>query len=69
MKYHNGDEYNGEFKLRQKHGIGTYIFNNGDKYIGSFIMGKKGEGQFDYNNGDTFTGEFTNDFDDDFNKI
>ena len=49
MKYHNGDEYNGEFKLRQKNGIGTYIFNNGDKYIGNYLRDNyHGQGTLEY---------------------
>ena len=39
------------------HGLGTYIYADGDKYIGEFIDNKKtGHGICNYANGDIYVG-------------
>ena len=30
----NGDMYEGDWRDNQRHGIGTYNWNDGDRYIG-----------------------------------
>ena len=43
-------------------GKGTYVFDNGEKYIGEFKNGKRhGQGKHTYANGDIYVGEFKND--------
>ena len=40
--------------------IGTYIYNNGDKYIGGFKEGiRNGEGKYFYANGNKYIGQWT----------
>jgi hypothetical protein len=36
FKFKNGDEYNGEWKNRTKHGKGFFKFKNGDVYNGGW---------------------------------
>ena len=44
--------YEGQWKLNQIHGMGTYIWNENKKYVGEFRNGKKhGFGKF-YLNGE-----------------
>ena len=40
-------------------GEGIYKFKSGNKYIGTFLKGKKhGKGIFNYKNGDSYEGDF-----------
>lgn len=36
--YNNGDKYIGEVEGSSKNGWGTYLFSNGEKYDGCFIL-------------------------------
>ena len=46
-------------KKEKMNGSGTYLFRNGHKYEGEFLMGKKkGMGKFTWKNGDTFEGSY-----------
>ena len=62
----SGDKYQGEWKNRKRHGIGTYEYANGDKYIGEFVnhmMSGKGTMYYLANNefkGFTYSGMFLN---------
>jgi hypothetical protein len=35
-----GDRYEGEWKKTLKHGLGTDLFANGDKYVGEYRYGR-----------------------------
>ena len=39
MIWLNGEEYNGEWKENVKHGMGKYLFHNGNVYVGEFVNG------------------------------
>ena len=42
-----------------KSAIGTYVYDNGDTYVGEWMHGERyGKGVYTYNNGDTYNGEF-----------
>jgi hypothetical protein len=42
-----------------QNGTGTYVYENGDRYVGPFKDGlRSGQGAFEYANGDRFTGEY-----------
>lgn len=36
----SGDRYEGMYHKNQRHGVGTYVWANGDKYVGSWHLGK-----------------------------
>jgi hypothetical protein len=36
---HTGDSYEGQYKSDQLHGVGSYAFRNGDRYVGAFADG------------------------------
>jgi hypothetical protein len=43
------------------HGFGKWVSENGDKYEGNFINGKKeGNGVYSWKNGKKYEGEFIN---------
>ena len=43
-------------------GKGTYVFDNGEKYIGEFKNGKRhGQGRHTFSTGDVYVGEFKDD--------
>ena len=51
--------------LGNKHGIGTYLYEDGDKYEGEFKDGlRNGHGIYYFANGDKYVGQF---FEDEFN--
>lgn len=53
------DYYRGEFKRNLINGEGEYIWNNGNKYIGTFVNGKmEGKGRYEMNNGAVYEGEY-----------
>ncbi|TAF63927.1 MAG: hypothetical protein EAZ55_12530 [Cytophagales bacterium] len=49
-----------------ENGFGTYVFNNGDKYVGQWLNGERhGQGTYTWSNdgdyaGDSYTGDFKN---------
>ena len=52
----------GEFKDGEFHGIGTYTFSDGDKYVGEFKDGNShGQGTVTSKDGETFVGEWKDD--------
>ena len=58
----NGDRYEGEFEYNGMHGTGTLNYANGEKYIGSWVGGKKrGHGVYYWPNGKRYEGEFKDD--------
>jgi hypothetical protein len=51
--------YKGRFQNGLKHGYGTYLYSNGDKYEGHFKEGQRhGTGVLEFSNGDKYEGEF-----------
>ena len=51
-------KYDGEFKDGLKEGVGTYVWENGNRYEGPFTKdAPNGIGKYDFANGDTYTGE------------
>jgi hypothetical protein len=52
------DKYVGEVLDSQRHGQGTYIWENGDKFIGEWQKGNIVKGTYNFANGDEFVGEF-----------
>lgn len=59
-KYANG-QYTGEFKNGLRHGSGTYVYTDGNKFVGTYENGEKYYGTFYYKSGSTYTGYFKND--------
>jgi hypothetical protein len=57
--YDNGS-YSGEFRHGERHGLGKYIWKDGDSYEGEFKEGKRtGRGKFtSKKSGDSYEGEF-----------
>ena len=56
------DHYDGELKGNKPHGYGTYIFANGEKYIGYWKNAERsGEGTYTYPDGEEYVGEWAND--------
>ena len=58
MKGFDKDKYVGEVLNSQRHGQGTYIWENGDKFIGEWQKGNIVKGTITWANGDVFVGEF-----------
>lgn len=51
--------YVGEAIASRPHGLGTYMYNNGTKYEGCWVMGEKtGKGTYTYANGESWNGEW-----------
>ena len=40
MRFANGDEYSGEWRLGIKHGFGTFKDNKGNVYTGDWVNDK-----------------------------
>ena len=54
--------YKGGFKNGKRHGLGVYVWTNGDRYQGDFRDGKfSGRGVWIGANGDRYEGDFRND--------
>lgn len=55
--------YMGKYDIEgKKEGWGTYLFENGDTYVGDFKSGKKqGRGTYTFRNGDVYIGEYEDD--------
>ena len=52
----------GEFVDEYKNGYGSYIWANGDRYIGQFLNDvRSGYGEYYYSNGDKYVGDHAND--------
>lgn len=57
MVFKKGDNYKGQFKNGQLHGVGRLRLHNGDVYIGNFSNGLfHGKGRYKFNNGDNYFG-------------
>ena len=58
--WENGSSYDGYWKLKEKpHGFGDFNYENGDKYKGQFIAGKRdGIGKYTWKNGNTYDGHW-----------
>ena len=55
-------KYNTPDNLKERHGNGTYIYANGDKYVGEWKNGKKdGQGTYTFVDGRIISGEFKKD--------
>jgi hypothetical protein len=52
------DKYVGEVLNSQRHGQGTYIWGNGNEFIGEWQKGNIVKGTYNFANGDVFVGEF-----------
>lgn len=63
ISFKNGDEYTGDIKQLKAHGVGKYIFCDGDIYKGNFYNGKKsGKGVIMKEEGAwIYEGDFEND--------
>ena len=59
--YDNG-YYEGDFNEKgERHGIGTFYYDNGNKYEGQWVNGyRTGQGTFTWANGDKYEGQFVN---------
>ncbi|KAM4892236.1 radial spoke head 10 homolog B [Sylvia borin] len=56
------NEYMGDFVKGERHGLGTFIYANGDIYSGEWVHNKKhGKGMFIFKNGGVFQDKFVND--------
>ena len=56
-----GFNYTGDFKDGKRHGIGKYVYPNGDTYEGEFFQNTfHGQGKFTYTNGDVYEGQWEN---------
>ncbi len=52
-----GDKYIGKYKNFNRHGNGTYLFANGDYWVGEYKDNNPVKGTFFYTNGDKYFGE------------
>ena len=61
-KYPSGEKYEGYVNsMGQKHGKGTYVWLNGDKYVGDWVNDKaKGQGIYYSKKGWRYEGQFSN---------
>jgi hypothetical protein len=51
-------KYEGDFNEGLKHGEGTYVWQNGDRYVGHFANDRPdGKGRYQFANGDSYDGE------------
>ena len=50
--------YQGDVKNGKPDGLGFLIYPNGDKYVGSWVNGKRNEGTVTHSDGSTFVGNF-----------
>jgi len=58
-KDHKGDVLEIEWLNGLPHGLGTYTYANGDKYVGEFKHGSNhGQGTYTYANGDKYVGKY-----------
>jgi hypothetical protein len=60
MSYpHHGEQYTGQLRNDQKHGLGTYHFSDGSKYEGEFVMDAiQGIGKMTWNDGSFYEGDW-----------
>ena len=59
--YSDGSVYGGEFWNNNPHGVGELEYVNKDKYVGTFVHGKReGKGKYFYSEGTVFTGTWLN---------
>ena len=57
--YLNGDKYEGEWVINEKHGTGKMNYIKEGEFFGRFENGKRhGEGVFTYKNKDTYSGQW-----------
>lgn len=61
MEFPSGNKYAGSFVNRKREGKGTFYFNNGDVFDGTFKADLKEYGTYTFSNGYSFTGNFVND--------
>ena len=59
-KYSSGT-YTGQFNSGVRHGQGTYVYTNGNRFVGTYDNGEKVYGTFYYKTGSKYTGQFEND--------
>ena len=56
-----GHYYDGDFDNNEINGYGTFVWKNGDRYIGQMMNGKmRGNGKYIYNNGVVYEGLYAN---------
>ena len=60
ITYSNGDIYNGFFKTNKRHGKGTFIWKNGEKFTGTYFNGNPSYGTYAFSRGDKYIGNFKN---------
>lgn len=61
-KMTDGGHYKGETFDNKPHGLGTYIYPNGDKYVGQYRYGmKEGQGTYTYLSGEKHVGQWKDD--------
>jgi hypothetical protein len=60
MSYpHHGEQYVGQLRNDQKHGLGTYHFSDGSKYEGGFVMDViQGRGKMTWIDGSSYGGDW-----------
>jgi hypothetical protein len=65
-----GSFHEGEWLNGVPHGLGTYTFANGDKYVGEFKDGmRNGKGTNTFANGDKYVGEFKGGYGDGYGTL
>lgn len=58
FQYLKGGTYNGEFSASKRSGNGTFIWQNGDKYVGTWKDDNMDEGTYTFKNGRVYKGTF-----------